>query len=107
VISMGQVGARGAYLLAIPSKGRLVEPTLNLLSNMGIKLVSADERSLVVQTSWPDLNVVRLRPEDIPSIVETGAAIMGITGLDYVVESDMFKGSEEEYFEGTKQIHMH
>ncbi len=77
-----------ARLLAIPSKGRLVEPTLSLLSSMGIKLMSVDERSLVVQTSWPDLNIVRLRPEDIPSIVEAEAAIMGITGLDYVLESE-------------------
>jgi len=75
-------------LLAIPSKGRLVEPTLSLLSSMGIKLMSADERSLVVQTSWPDLNIVRLRPEDIPSIVEAEAAIMGITGLDYILEAE-------------------
>ena len=77
-----------AKLLAIPSKGRLVEPTLALLSSMGIRLISADERALVVQTSWPDLNIVRLRPEDIPGIVESEAAIMGITGLDYLLESE-------------------
>ncbi len=75
------------YLLAIPSKGRLVEPTLQLLASVGLKLYSMDERALIVQTNWPMLNIVRLRPEDIPSIVETGAAIMGITGYDYVVET--------------------
>ena len=77
-----------AYLLAVPSKGRLVEPTLWLLSNVGLKLSSTDDRALIVQTSWPCLSLVRLRPEDIPSIVETGAAIMGITGLDFVYESE-------------------
>ncbi len=76
------------YLLAVPSKGRLVEPTLWLLSNVGLKLSSTDDRALIVQTSWPCLSLVRLRPEDIPSIVETGAAIMGITGLDFVYESE-------------------
>ncbi len=50
-------------------------------------MYSYDERSLILQTSWSNLSAVRLRPEDIPSIVETGAAIMGITGYDYVVES--------------------
>ena len=73
--------------MAIPSKGRLVDPTIQLLSGIGLKLYSVDERALIVQTNWPMLNVVRLRPEDIPNIVETGAAIMGITGYDYIVES--------------------
>ncbi len=77
-----------AYLLAVPSKGRLVEPTLWLLSNVGLKISYTDDRSLIVQTSWPNLSLVRLRPEDIPSIVETGAAIMGITGLDFIVEAE-------------------
>lgn len=76
------------YLLAVPSKGRLVEPTMWLLTQVGLKMSSTDDRALIVQTSWPSLSLVRLRPEDIPSIVETGAAIMGITGLDFVLESE-------------------
>ncbi len=76
------------YLLAVPSKGRLVEPTMWLLTQVGLKISSTDDRALIVQTSWPSLSLVRLRPEDIPSIVETGAAIMGITGLDFVLESE-------------------
>ncbi len=79
---------RSVVLMAIPSKGRLVEPTVNLLQAIGIKLQSIDERALIISTSWHDLNVVRVRPEDIPSIVESGAAILGITGHDYVVESE-------------------
>jgi ATP phosphoribosyltransferase len=73
--------------MAIPSKGRLVEPTLDFLRAVGIRLQAVDERALVVPTSWQDLNIVRMRPEDIPSIVESGSAALGITGLDYVVES--------------------
>jgi len=76
------------YLLAVPSKGRLVEPTMWLLTQVGLKTSSTDDRALIVQTSWPSLSLVRLRPEDIPSIVETGAAIMGITGLDFVLEAE-------------------
>ncbi|NPA22749.1 MAG: ATP phosphoribosyltransferase [Crenarchaeota archaeon] len=61
---------------------------MRLLSQVGLKTSSTDDRALIVQTSWPSLSLVRLRPEDIPSIVETGAAIMGITGLDFVLESE-------------------
>ena len=74
-------------LLAIPSKGRLLEPTLKLLEAVGIRLLASDERALVVPTSWRDVNVIRARPEDIPYIVESGKVWAGITGHDYVEES--------------------
>lgn len=80
-------GTSRTYLVAIPSKGRLVEPTLDFLKLVGIRLQAVDERALVVPTSWQDLNIVRVRPEDIPSVVESGSASLGITGLDYVIES--------------------
>ncbi len=73
--------------MAIPSKGRLVQPTIKLLEDVGIRLQVYDDRALMIPTNWPDLNIIRVRPEDIPYIVESGAAVMGITGLDYVVES--------------------
>ncbi len=61
---------------------------MRLLSQVGLKTTSTDDRALIVQSSWQYLSLVRLRPEDIPSIVETGAAIMGITGLDFILESE-------------------
>ncbi len=73
--------------MAIPSKGRLMQPTIKLLEEVGVKLQVYDDRALMIPTNWPDLNIIRVRPEDIPYIVESGAAIMGITGLDYVIES--------------------
>ena len=76
------------YLIAIPSKGRLVEPTISLLNSIGLKLLSHDDRALIIQTSWENVNIVRIRPEDIPFIVESSSAILGITGFDYVVESE-------------------
>ncbi|GGI85450.1 ATP phosphoribosyltransferase [Vulcanisaeta souniana JCM 11219] len=65
----------------------MVQPTLKLLEEVGIKAQFYDERALMLPTNWPGLNIIRVRPEDIPYIVESGAAVMGITGLDYVVES--------------------
>ena len=73
--------------MAIPSKGRLVAPTLELLNNAGLRLQVYDDRALVVQTNWQGLSIIRVRPEDIPSIVESGSVSLGITGLDYVYES--------------------
>jgi ATP phosphoribosyltransferase len=74
--------------IAIPNKGRLREPTLALLQSAGIKPLASDERALIVPTSWKDVQLVMLRTEDIPSIVEAGAAHIGVTGLDYVRESE-------------------
>ncbi|WP_052886037.1 ATP phosphoribosyltransferase [Thermoproteus uzoniensis] len=74
-------------LFAVPNKGRLMEPALRLLELAGISLLASDERSIILPTTWPDLNIVRLRPEDIPQIVAAGNVAAGITGHDYVVES--------------------
>ncbi|MDK6028378.1 ATP phosphoribosyltransferase [Ignisphaera sp. 4213-co] len=73
--------------IAIPNKGRLQQPTIELLSAAGIKLFSVDERALIVSTNWKDVEVIMVRPEDIPYIIEGGGASLGITGHDYVVES--------------------
>ncbi|ACB39108.1 ATP phosphoribosyltransferase [Pyrobaculum neutrophilum] len=74
-------------LLAVPSKGRLQEPTLKLLEAVGIKPLASDERALVLPTSWPDVNLIKARPEDIPYLVESGRVWAGVTGHDYVLES--------------------
>lgn len=75
------------YLLAIPSKGRLQEPTLKLLEAVGIRPLASDERALVIPTTWREVNLIKARPEDIPHLVESGRVWAGVTGHDYVVES--------------------
>ncbi len=74
-------------LLAVPNKGRLVEPTMRMLDAVGIRPLASDDRALVLPTSWQELHLVRARPEDIPSIVGWGSVALGVTGYDYVVES--------------------
>jgi ATP phosphoribosyltransferase len=73
--------------IAIPNKGRLLQPTLDFLNNVGIKPLASDERALIIPTSWEGVQLVMMRTEDIPNIVEAGAAELGITGKDYVTES--------------------
>lgn len=74
--------------IAIPNKGRLKEPTIQMLQAIGIKPKALDERSLIIPTNWENIEIVATRTEDIPYIVESGGAEIGITGHDYVVESD-------------------
>ncbi|QKQ99533.1 ATP phosphoribosyltransferase [Metallosphaera tengchongensis] len=74
--------------IAIPNKGRLQGPAIQFLNYVGIKPLANDDRALMVPTSWEGVQLITVRTEDIPSIVETGAVDIGITGLDYVLESE-------------------
>lgn len=60
---------------------------LQFLSSVGIKPLASDDRALILPTNWEGVQLVMVRTEDIPNIVEVGAAELGITGLDYVVEA--------------------
>ena len=73
--------------IAIPNKGRLQQPTLQFLHLVGIKPLAGDDRALIIPTSWDGVQLVMVRTEDIPNIVESGATEIGITGHDYIVES--------------------
>ncbi|HQT45046.1 MAG TPA: ATP phosphoribosyltransferase, partial [Candidatus Micrarchaeota archaeon] len=77
----------GALKIAVPNKGRLKMPALELLGKCQIRVeIAEDERRLWAETSDPQACVVFARAEDIPDIVASGAADCGITGLDLVVE---------------------
>lgn len=65
--------------IAIQSKGRLYEDTMNLLSESDIK-VGSSKRTLLVQSSNFPLEVLYLRDDDIPQSVASGVADVGIVG---------------------------
>lgn len=73
--------------IAIPNKGRLKDPAVQFLASVGVKGNFSDDRALIIPTNWEGVQLVMVRTEDIPSIVESGAAEIGITGHDYAVES--------------------
>lgn len=73
--------------IAIPSKGRLQEPSENLLKAAGIKF-RRRERALFAHADGLELAVLFVRPDDIPILVAEGAADMGIVGRDLVHEHD-------------------
>ncbi|MCD2203180.1 ATP phosphoribosyltransferase [Halobacterium sp. KA-6] len=73
--------------IAVPNKGRIHDPTLDLLDRAGIGVESGAERQLYADTVDPEITVLYARAADIPEYVADGAADLGITGLDQVRES--------------------
>lgn len=73
--------------LIIP-KGHLFESTLEVLKLAGIASKQRAKKSLYTETTDPEVDVIFLRSIDIPKFVEGGAADLGITGHDCVVESE-------------------
>ena len=71
--------------IAIQSKGRLFEDTMNLLGEADIK-ISANKRTLLVQSPNFPLEVLYLRDDDIPQSVATGVADIGVVGENEYVE---------------------
>ncbi|MCQ2212743.1 MAG: ATP phosphoribosyltransferase [Bacteroidaceae bacterium] len=71
--------------IAIQSKGRLYEDTINLLTEAGIKVPSSKRTLLVQSTNFP-LEVLYLRDDDIPQTVASGVADIGIVGENEFVE---------------------
>ncbi len=72
--------------LAIPHKGRIAVPIRELIQKAGLVLYEGGERSLVISTNDPALDIIYVRPIDIPSYVASGIADIGITGHDMVTE---------------------
>lgn len=75
--------------IAIPSKGRISEPSVELLEKAGIGLVDNSNRKLFSKTFDSDIDVMFTRAADIPDYVADGAADMGITGKDLIAERDV------------------
>ena len=65
--------------IAVQSKGRLYDDTMNLLSEAGIK-VNPSKRTLLVQSSNFPIEVLFLRDDDIPQCVADGVADIGVVG---------------------------
>ncbi len=76
----------GPLKLAIP-RGALFGETLDALDGIGVDTseLRADSRSLLFAVDG-SLTLVTMRPSDIPTYVEAGAADLGITGKDVLME---------------------
>jgi ATP phosphoribosyltransferase len=73
----------GGLTVAVP-RGALFDGTLSLLSQLGLDVdeLRNNERKLL----FADIGVITMRPSDVPTYVEAGAADIGITGKDVLLE---------------------
>ena len=71
--------------IAIQTKGRLNEQSTALLHEIGIDVEGAKRKFLSKAANFP-IEVLYLRDDDIPQVVENGTATLGIVGLNEVAE---------------------
>lgn len=74
--------------IAVPSKGRISEPSINILEKAGLGLIDKNNRKLISKTFNDDIEVMFARASDIPEFVNDGVADMGITGVDLIQENE-------------------
>jgi ATP phosphoribosyltransferase len=69
--------------IAVP-RGALMRGTLDLLDRLGVDTseVRANDRKLLFES----VGIVTMRPSDVPTYVEAGAADVGIVGKDVLME---------------------
>ena len=81
----------GGLTLAVP-RGALFEETLDLLDGLGVATAEVRDNPRRLLFSGPELGagverIVTMRPSDVPTYVEHGAADLGVTGKDVLLES--------------------
>ncbi|MGI9021286.1 MAG: ATP phosphoribosyltransferase [Solirubrobacterales bacterium] len=74
-----------ALKLAVP-RGALFAGTLDLLDRIGADTAEARGDSRALTFAAGELELVTMRPSDVPTYVEAGAADVGITGKDVLLE---------------------
>ena len=79
-------GENGRLSLAIPAKGRMLQPSLDLCTAAGLSFEAGDRALLVPCTNAP-VDLLLVRPHDIPEYVQDGVVHAGITGANLVAES--------------------
>ena len=84
------MGIDGRLTVAM-SKGRIFRDALNLLGEAGLTLpreLVEDSRKLIVEVPGEDLSFLLVKPVDVPTCVEHGAADLGVVGKDVLLEEE-------------------
>src|SRR5436309_2211849 len=69
------------------SKGRILEDSAPLLAELGLAPAEGlDDRQLRLPSRHRDVQLLIIRPADVPTYVEHGAADLGIVGKDVLLE---------------------
>jgi ATP phosphoribosyltransferase len=82
---LGRAKRDGPLKLAVP-RGALFDGTLDALDRAGVDTSGprGDSRSLIFGSG--EITLVTMRPSDVPTYVEAGAADVGVTGKDVLLE---------------------
>ena len=82
-----RVGQDGRLSVAVPAKGRMAEPALRLCADAGLSFETT-ERSLLVPCANAPVDLLLVRPSDIPEYVQDQVVDLGITGANLVAEAE-------------------
>jgi ATP phosphoribosyltransferase len=86
------VSPTNGLTIAVP-RGALFGETVDLLEGLGLDTgeLRSNDRKLLFE----DINVITMRPSDVPTYVEAGAADVGITGKDVLLEQAARQAGED------------
>ena len=73
--------------IALPNKGRLNSSAAKIMNRIGFPVPDSNSRTLLAEFGKGRYQILMARAQDIPEFVEMGAADMGVTGLDLVLET--------------------
>src|SRR4051794_2305309 len=82
----------GNLTIAVP-RGSLFDGTVELLTGLGLD--TAELRSNDRKLLFEEIGVITMRPSDVPTYVESGAADLGVTGKDVLLEQTAQRPGED------------
>jgi ATP phosphoribosyltransferase len=93
------VSATNGLTIAVP-RGALFNGTVDLLQALGLHTdeLRSNDRKLLFE----DIGVITMRPSDVPTYVEAGAADLGVTGKDVLLEQG---GRAFDFGEGGREVY--
>jgi ATP phosphoribosyltransferase len=93
------MNAVNGLTIAVP-RGALFTETVEVLTNLGLDTeeLRSNDRKLL----FADIGVITMRPSDVPTYVEAGAADLGVTGKDVLSEQG---GRASDYGEGGREVY--
>ncbi len=94
--------ATNGLTIAVP-RGALFEPTVAWLAELGLDTeeLRNNDRKLLFE----DIGVITMRPSDVPTYVEAGAADLGITGKDVLAEQALGQGFQGDPQGGGREVY--
>jgi ATP phosphoribosyltransferase len=91
------MSSTNGLMIAVP-RGALFAETVELLTELGLDTgeLRSNDRKLL----FAEIGVITMRPSDVPTYVQAGAADLGITGKDVLLEQ-----LERDSAEGGRQVY--